>query len=130
MYLRGIDFCTTLVGVNATGLPVYTVEVPKPPFGARGYMIEEKGIYVLSRAPSVVNTIACTHVGAGAVRVLDTKLDGLMVPKDAKQLYKANPQTMCLWMLGAGAEQGIVVEAVGGTNGTPVFVSVSWAGGD
>ena len=130
MYIRALDFHTTRLGTTPRGEGVYDVRVPEPAFGNRAYMIEEKGIYVLSRVPCVVNTIACTHVGGGQVRVLDAKLVNLAVSGAAKPLYKANPQTMCLWMLGAGVEQGLVVEAMGGVAGTPVFLTISWAGGD
>ena len=33
---------------------------------------------------------------------------------------------MCLWALEAGFENGLTVEAVGGSLATPVFLSVSW----
>lgn len=121
------DFYTTQIGTRPDGHPVFLVNVPEPPFGYRGYMIEKKGVYVLASQPGVIGFLAVSHVGSGTVRVLDaipTKDGQYLAPP--KEIFKQNPQTMCLWALEAGFENGLTVEAVGGSPATPVFLSVSW----
>ena len=121
------DFYTTQIGTRPDGHTVFLVNVPEPPFGYRGYMIEKKGVYLLASRPGVIGVLAVSHVGSGTVRVLDaipTK-DGRYLAHP-KEIFKQNPQTMCLWALEAGFSQGLTVEAVGGSPATPVFLSVSW----
>lgn len=121
-----IDFITR-VGEHHSGLGVYRVDVPRPPFGCSCFMIKEKGVYRVSSHPGALVSLSCTHVGVGFVEVYDSVCDDSgEVPAGAKMIYKANPQTMCLWLFNAGLNNGLTVKALGGSKTTPVFLTVSW----
>ncbi len=115
------------IGTHRTGLGVYKVEIPKPSFGCSCFMVETKGVYILSSRPGALASISCTHVGAGTVEVYDAVCDAVgELPPGAKMLYKANPQTMCLWMFNAGLNYGLTVKALGSDPTIPVFMTLSW----
>lgn len=85
------------------GIGVFSVDIPTPPFGCSCYMLEEKGIYRLACVEGMILSVSCTHVGAGAIEIIDGEcLDDGTLTGPRKMIYKANPQTMCLWILNAG----------------------------
>ncbi len=120
-------FYTKQIGVHYSRAGVYAVKVPQPPVGYSCYMIEKKGVYQLFTGSGMLFAVSCTHVGVGGVEIIDGVCDenGSMVG-DSKILYKANPQTMCLWLMSAGVSRGLVVRALGGDMNSPVFMTVSW----
>ena len=126
--VESLDHFTEQVGVNARGFPVYRVRMPFPPFANKGYMVERKGLYILEESPGMLVAVACMHFGEGQVRVMDARIqENMVIAAGARPLYTATTQTMCLWMLGAGFDQGLLVEALGTDRGQPVFMSLSWS---
>ena len=122
---QSLSHFTKRVGTTNDGSGVYEVSIPKPPFGSSCYLIEEKGVYQFFRGEGALIAVSCTHVGVGTVEIYDglTTSDGSII--GGPLVYKANPQTMCLWILNAGLNNGLVVKALGGS-GVPVFLTVSW----
>ncbi len=116
-----------VIGRHYTGAGVYRVTVPRPPFGASCFMVESKGVYQLSVGEGALLSVSCTHVGSGGVEIYDGVCDasGAMVG-EKKAIYKANPQTMGLWLMGAGFAKGVVVRCLGGVLDTPVYLTLSW----
>jgi hypothetical protein len=124
--MEAIPF-TEQIGATYRGLPVFRVNVPRPPYSNKGYCVMHKGLYVLEEGEGMLTAVACTHFGEGFIRIFDTRLnDNLTIPAYSPLLY-STPQTMCLWMLGAGFNNGLVVEAVGAREDIPVFLSLSWS---
>ena len=74
----------------AAKLPVIRVALPEPRIGSKIYLIEEKGVYVFEEGPSVLRSLACTHIGAGSNWAL-TRLNGLSsfaaCPPDARAAW-------------------------------------------
>lgn len=43
------------------------IQVREPEMGAKAFLIEQEGLYVLAMGPGVMRGIACTHAGTGAL---------------------------------------------------------------
>ncbi len=122
-------------------MPVYRIELPEPRMGAKCYLIETKGVYILESGPGTLRSLACTHVGTGAITVHDGIPDergffekkALLDPyspdyltANGRRLFKMTPQVMGFWALDAGFQNGLTIISDGGTSGIPVFISVAW----
>lgn len=122
-------------------MPVYRIELPEPKMGAKCYLIETKGVYILETGPGTLRSLACTHVGTGALTVHDGipdergffQKEALLDPyspeyltANGRRIFKMTPQVMGFWALDAGFQKGLTVVSDGGTGGIPVFLSVAW----
>lgn len=47
------------------------IVTPQPPMGAKAYLIERSGLFVLEVGPGTLITDACTHAGAGSMLIMD-----------------------------------------------------------
>ena len=128
------------LGRTSSGLRVVRVRLPKPAMGAKCYLVERKGIYVLEAGEGVFRSLSCTHVGSGSVHIHDglpdengyfgnERMDPYSkeyMSANGRKLYAAVPQVMCFWMLDAGFRRGLTVVASGGAPDSVVFLSISW----
>lgn len=48
-----------------------TIDLPIPTIGAKIWLLQETGLYVLERGSGVIRTDACTHGGAGSISIYD-----------------------------------------------------------
>ena len=124
----------------AAKLPVIRVALPEPRIGSKIYLIEEKGVYVFEEGPSVLRSLACTHIGAGSFAIYDgvPDKDGFFpnheMPvshpeyqqSNGRRVFVMNPQIMGFWAIDGGCNHGLTCVAGGGMKNTPVFISVSW----
>lgn len=109
-----------------------------PPLGAKCWVMDQKGLFVLERCPGTLRTIACAHAGSGTLEIFDgvPNDDGELPPPvmiggedydgKGRQLFKANPIVMGSWMLDAGFQHGLTVRNSGGQPGTPAIASIVW----
>ncbi len=124
------------------------IDLPTPPMGAKCFLLEEKGLYLLQRGPCVLRAIACTHGGSGSVVAIDgipdengffpdrglgddTPIDAMPIDPtraayNGRAVYRANPAVMGMWQLDAGCLHGLTLRASGGTDSTSVIASIVW----
>jgi hypothetical protein len=51
--------------------PFTEIDLPTPPMGAKCFLLEGKGLFLLQRGPCVLRAIACTHAGSGSLIAYD-----------------------------------------------------------
>ena len=126
---------------TAGHMPVHRIVLPEPKMGSKCFLIETKGVYILETGPGTLRSIACTHVGTGALTIHDGipddrgffERDALLDPYSPKYLaangrriFKMTPQIMGFFATDAGFQHGLTVVADGGAGGIPVFLSIAW----
>lgn len=119
---------------------VIRVTVDTPIIGGKCFLLEKKGIYWLEDTPGTLRTIACTHAGSGSLIAIDgiPNEEGFfpdqhMPPDDpnyyrrnGRPIYRASAAVMGSWMLDGGFHHGLVIQAVGGSEGTDAIASIVW----
>jgi hypothetical protein len=114
--------------------------IPMPPMGAKCWVLERKGLFLLADTPGTLRTIAITHAGSGALIIYDgipdeeglfpdehmPESDPLFLARNGRPIYKANPVVMGSWMLDAGFSHGLTLRAMGGHDPTAAIASVVW----
>lgn len=131
------------------------IVTPQPPMGAKAYLIERSGLFVLEVGPGTLITDACTHAGAGSMLIMDGVPDGngyfpdppaelLTMPpgiseheflasyreafgkRHGRHLLRKSPTVMGSWMLNAGFHNGLTVEVSGGHEGMAPVATIVW----
>jgi hypothetical protein len=127
------------------------VEVPQPVMGAKAWLLNDKGLFVLERGPGTIITCACTHGGSGGIRIIDgipdengffTNPEDVPVDEPAfdsppevlekwgkrngRAFYTALPAVMGSWMLNAGFHNGLTIHAGGGHNSVAAVATFVW----
>ena len=96
------------------------VDTPKPKLGGKSFCVEASGIYVLSKVPGILRCIAVTHTGSGHTCIWD---DSVEDNKPGRALFRMSPNVMGHFMLDAGFDKGLVIEA----SGNPAaFLTLVW----
>lgn len=129
-----------VVTLGTARMPIHHVEVPEPQMGAKSWLIENKGIYVLERGPCVLRSLSCTYIGSGSFLVRDGmpdnfgKFDCDRLDPFSKEYTTANgrkvflmaPQIIGFWGLDVGLRNGLTIIADGGQEHGPVLVTACW----
>jgi hypothetical protein len=111
-----------------------------PLIGSKCWLLHAKGIFILERGPGALRSICCTHAGAGGIKIYDGIPDEngffpdeAMQPDDpnyhnrnGRLIYQANPSVMGAWMLDAGVQYGITIEAAGDQPSSNTFATITW----
>lgn len=135
---------------------VTEVDLATPPMGAKGWLLSEKGIFVLQRGPGTLRTLAITHAGSGNLEAIDgipnddgffpAERDRQVMPertdaeddaaflqrlkvfhtRNGRPFYRANPIVMGSWMLDAGFSHGLTIRAEGGHDSTSAIATIVW----
>lgn len=118
---------------------VTRIHLPAPRIGAKAWLLNRKGIFVLEEGPGVLRTIACTHIGSGSMIVrnglpndmgefpLPPVMDpGVETEYGGRPLFRANPVVMGSWMLDAGFVDGLTIQADGGTDNNCAIATIVW----
>jgi len=130
---------------------VIHVTVPAPIMGAKCWLLNDKGLFVLERGPGTFITAACTHAGAGGLEIIDgipdergffTNADDVPVDepmgdsdpavlekwgkRNGRVFYRAMPAVMGSWMLNGGFHNGLTVRAMGGHNAVAAVATMVW----
>lgn len=93
------------------------IVVAKPPFGAKAWVLDRKGRFLLEEQPGNLMHVTCTHAGEGGITATD--LDG-------RALLRLQPTAMGVWHLGAGFHHGLIIEAAGNNKGVCAIATVVW----
>ena len=107
------------------GLSVYRITLPDARMGAKVYLIERKGVYVLEEGPGILRSLACTYVGSGSLTVRDgvpsanghfeaDKFDPYSQEyalANGRKVYAASPVCIGFWGLDCSLVHGLTVEA-------------------
>ena len=137
---RVVELARTRMAGGRSGLPVYEVETPEPRMGAKSFLVETKGIYILERGPAVLRSLSCSYMGTGGFSVRDgvptagghfdaDRLDPFSkeyMLANGRRMFIMSPQIIGFWGLDAGIHHGLTVVANGGQKGGPVLVTVCW----
>ncbi len=101
------------------------IVVPKPPLGAKAWVMSERGLFVLEEQPAVLHHCTCTHAGSGSLRIFDGRVvDGRVV---GREIFKQAVTAMGVWHLSAGVQHGLVVENVGrGSDSMSSIATLVW----
>lgn len=89
------------------------IAIAKPPMGAKAWVLQERGVYVLEEVPGNLLHLTCTHAGSGGVHVYDGAIVGGKLV--GRKLLHLSPSAMGVWHLNAGFQHGLVVENIGAT---------------
>jgi hypothetical protein len=106
------------------------IAIAKPPMGAKAWVLQERGVYVLEEMPGNLLHFTCTHAGSGGVHAYDgAVVDGKLV---GRKLLHLSPTAMGVWHLNAGFQNGLVIENIGaagqgGGLGAPSYVNSPFA---
>ena len=117
---------------------VHFLDIPAPAMGAKYYMLEKKGIYVLEKGPCVLRSLSCTYIGSGTLVVRDgvpshegrfdaDRLDPFSqeyMTANGRRVYVMSPQVIGFWGLDAGLHHGLTISTGGGDG--PVLVTACW----
>jgi hypothetical protein len=118
---------------------VVRVTLPVPRIGAKAWLLNRKGIFVLEEGFGVLRTIACTHIGSGSF-VIRSGLPnaqgefpeippfppGVEGEYNGRTLFRANPVVMGSWMLDGGFVNGLTIEADGGMDNNCAIATIVW----
>ncbi len=101
------------------------IVVPKPPLGAKAWVMSERGIFVLEEQPAVLHHVTCRHAGAGSLRILDGQVvDGRV---EGRMIFRQVATAMGVWHLSAGVQHGLIVENTGrGGDSMSAIASIVW----
>jgi hypothetical protein len=130
------------------------VFVAQPPMGAKVYVIERPGLFVLEEGPGTLITDACTHAGAGGLVIYDGMPDNqgyfpesekptddataYATPGDrdaafdrygkrhGRELLRQPAAVMGSWMLNAGFHNGLTIDVSGGHMDLYPVASIVW----
>ena len=122
------------------GLSVYRITLPDARMGAKVFLLERKGVYVLEEGPGILRSLACTYVGSGSLIVRDgvpsangyfdaDKFDPYSqeyAMANGRKVYAASPVCIGFWGLDCALVHGLTVEAAGGIKDGTVLVTVCW----
>ena|ERR1700693_3292141 len=130
--------------------PVH-IHIPQPIMGGKAWLLDQIGVFVLERGPGTLITVACTHAGAGSVKIIDgvPNDDGFFINPDdvpaaqpdfgvgpdvlekwgkrnGREYYRPNPMVMGSWMMNAGFHNGLTVHVPGGHNSIAPVATIVW----
>lgn len=118
---------------------VTRIVLPTPRIGAKAWLLNRKGIFVLEEGHGVLRTIACTHIGSGSMIVRNGlpnangefpvpphMEDGVETEYSGRPLFRANPVVMGSWMMDAGFSEGLTIQADGGTDNNCAIATIVW----
>jgi hypothetical protein len=117
-------------------IPVYQVNLPKPPIGNKIFCAQGAGFYVLERKPATWRSCANTHQGTGSITVYDgiPDEDGHFhnepgVPeymKNGRLVFNANPPILGMWMFDGGMYHGLTLGIEGVMNNISPCLTITW----
>jgi hypothetical protein len=93
------------------------IVVAKPPIGAKCWLLERKGRFLLEEGPGVLHHVTCTHAGEGGLVASD--LDG-------RHLLRIQPSAMGVWHLSGGFHHGLVIDHAGNAPQLGAIASIVW----
>ena len=93
------------------------IVVAKPPIGAKCWVMDRKGRFLLEEGAGVLHHLTCTHAGEGAILARD--LDG-------RHLIRLQPSAMGVWHLSGGFHHGLEIEHMGNAPHLGAIASVVW----
>ena len=93
------------------------IVVAKPPIGAKCWVMDRKGRFLLEEGAGVLHQHTCTHAGEGAILARD--LDG-------RHLIRLQPSAMGVWHLSGGFHHGLEIEHMGNAPHLGAIASVVW----
>ena len=119
-------------------LPIYHIDLPKPPIGNKIFLAQQHGVYVLERGPCSWRAMANTHMGNGSITVYDGVPDerGLFpvnektldLIRNGRPVFNANPPILGMWMFDGGMYHGLTLILPGGhMAGVSPCVTITWA---
>ena len=104
---------------------IQRVVVAKPPLGAKAWLMDRRGVFVLEEQPAVIHHVTCTHAGSGSLRIFDGGvIDGRI---EGRPIFRQAVTAMGVWHLSAGVQHGLVLENVGrGADSMSAIASLVW----
>ena len=100
---------------------------PRPPVGAKGWFMDQKGLYVLEEQPGNIFQFSCPHAGSGDLEfidgVLDTKNKRIHVNNI---LFRMHPAQMGVWHLNTGFLRGLIINNYGGYEAISPMGTIAW----
>ena len=118
---------------------VTRINLPAPRIGAKAWLLNRKGIFVLEEGPGVLRTIACTHIGSGSMIIRNGLPnengefppapvwdDGIEREYQGRPLFRPNPVVMGSWMLDGGFPDGLTIQAEGGMDNNCAIATIVW----
>lgn len=93
------------------------IVVAKPPIGAKAWVMDRKGRFILEEQPGNLLHLTCTHAGEGGILASD--LDG-------RPLLRLQPSAMGVWHMNGGFHHGLVIENSGNAPNLSAIATVVW----
>lgn len=117
-------------------LPVFDIDLPQPPIGNKIYYASQAGFYILEKGPCVWQAMANTHQGTGCIKVFngvpnakghfENPPDEIVLIKNGRLVFNANPPILGMWMFAAGMDRGLTLEISGVLNNISPSITITW----
>jgi hypothetical protein len=110
--------------------PYRRIVRPRPPVGAKGWFMDQQGLYVLEEQPGNIFQFSCPHAGSGYLEFIDGVADPLTRRLTINNmLFRMAPAQMGVWHLNTGFERGLIVRNYGGGSSSPMGTIVWYTRG-
>lgn len=117
-------------------VPIYHVDLPRPPIGNKIFCAQSAGFYILEHGTCTWRALANTHQGTGSITVYDGIPDeNGYFPKDTKSvelmqngrlIFNANPPILGMWMFDGGMYHGLTLAIEGVLNNISPCCTITW----
>jgi hypothetical protein len=130
-----------LISSGVIRLPIYKINLPMPPLGAKCLAIIRKGVFIFEEGPGTLMGIMCTHAGSGVVLGIDGMPDerGFIesyspdpdnpsqdLTRPGLEKYHAHPAIMGAFQLNGGFHHGLTMIFGAGHDSVPTVATVTW----